>query len=349
MPRRRQAPVSTSTSDIADDGQELLAAAAAKVGKKVAAASQQTATGKPAAGISKPRRQRRRITVSEDGETINRDEDRQSSDPWSGAHSSVNHESPRPVFGAVLCTIVATTILALSVIAWRNGPDPVQASLLQAPPEVPRALFRQWVQAFPDSEALFQRPDLATMEAFAAFLSSQPAVRRVETIRLDPSSIPENGALTLQIQLDMRRPLLPVILASGERAWISDDGVLLPGILDGPRNMPMVRGLEGTNNDIIMELIQIWPSLSQSIASFMPNLISEIHVDAAMPQSNRPGLVFHTRPGTRLVWGSPEEHRFGVDQDKRLRNLIHTLRCQGDLRRVPEINVRFHEPFAIVR
>ena len=50
-----------------------------------------------------------------------------------------------------------------------------------------------------------------------------------------------------------------------------------------------------------------------------------------------------------LTWGHPSEARFGVSRDQRLEHLVHTLRCQGDLRRVPEINVRFSEPFAVVR
>ena len=68
----------------------------------------------------------------------------------------------------------------------------------------------------------------------------------------------------------------------------------------------------------------------------------------AVPAQPR-GIVLATRQGARLVWGRPGEERFGVQPDEKVRDLVHTLKCQGDLSRIDSVNVRFHEPFYSLR
>jgi hypothetical protein len=149
--------------------------------------------------------------------------------------------------------------------------------------------------------------------------------------------------------LELRKPLLPAAWKTGEMSWISDDGRILPGILNGPKGQPKVRGIEDSDQESIDELVAIWPKLSREIESFLPKLVSEIHLNAPLGSADQRGLVLLTNPGTKLTWGHPSEARFGVTREQRLEHLVHTLRCQGNLRRVPEINVRFSEPFAVVR
>lgn len=338
-PGRKQAPPSRSGATSADDDAQALIAAATSRRQ-----SPKGVTGQARKALAKGRKHH---AQSEEDEAPR--ETRSGSDPWAGVTYDEDHCPRRWSLSTILLCMVAVTALALSVIAWRSAPPPTAHCVLTQPAGVPRALFAQWVRGFPDSEALFSRPDLRTLESFAAYLGSQAAVREVRSIRLEPGEGSHRGQMVLQIDLALRKPILPVILATGERAWLSESGHLLPGVLDGPQGQPLVRGIEYASAAVINELVAVWPDLSRSIHAFMPGLITEIRCDAPLGSSEQLGLVFVTQPGTLLTWGNPSEVRYGVSREQRLRNLVHTLRCQGDLRRVPEINVRFHEPFAVVR
>ena len=359
MPRRRKhAPTSRIDMSATDsDGQELVAAAQRSVDKntpqrrkaaskkKKSQSSKEAARSRSVAAAAEEAAKDRALSLDETGTDS---DTRSSSDAWAGvsepgsAKGSIN-------FRSVILCLVACASLALSISAWRSAPQPNQRGVLLPPTEVPRPLFRQWVLAFPDSSALFARPDQDTLEAFAAFLGSQVSVKQVRGVRLEPDPNGAPGSSRLAIDLEMRKPLLPVVLETGEQSWISNDGRILPGILNGPKGQPKVRGIEYSDQESIDELVAIWPRLSREIDSFLPKLVSEIHLNAPLGSGTQRGLVFLTNPGTILTWGHPSEARFGVNREQRLEHLVHTLRCQGDLRRVPEINVRFSEPFAVVR
>ena len=60
-------------------------------------------------------------------------------------------------------------------------------------------------------------------------------------------------------------------------------------------------------------------------------------------------MVLYTRHGSRLIWGRPGEERYGVREEDKVRDLIHTIRSHGDLGRIAAINVRFKEPFSELR
>jgi hypothetical protein len=59
--------------------------------------------------------------------------------------------------------------------------------------------------------------------------------------------------------------------------------------------------------------------------------------------------VLYTRQGAKFIWGAPGEERFGVQSEDKVRDLVHTIKCQGDLSRIERINVRFKEPFYLLR
>jgi hypothetical protein len=114
----------------------------------------------------------------------------------------------------------------------------------------------------------------------------------------------------------------------------------------------VVRGLEEAGPEAVTELTELWPRLHKQLKSLKldptgAGLISAIRCDQPLA-GGRSGIAMYTRQGTVLVWGAPEEDDFGPSVETKVRNLIHTLRCQGDLRRVEEVNVRFNDPFAVL-
>jgi hypothetical protein len=179
---------------------------------------------------------------------------------------------------------------------------------------------------------------------------------------------------TVEIQLALRQPYLPAILRDGSRAWIDAAGIVLPGVLPSPGvQRPVVRRLEGGGREALVAAVDLWQRLEPLVEK---GLITEIglndHLElqtaptvtpapaptpvAGLPAvpakavpSGVPGIVLYTRQGTRLVWGRPGEERYGVQAADKVRDLVHTLQCQGDLSRTVAINVRFHEPYYVLR
>ena len=69
----------------------------------------------------------------------------------------------------------------------------------------------------------------------------------------------------------------------------------------------------------------------------------------------------HTSEETAAIWMADGNCRnyppaaffpsdgVGVDRARKIRDLVHTIRCQGDLTRVAAINVRFKKPYFTLR
>ncbi|TVR11090.1 MAG: hypothetical protein EA401_11685 [Planctomycetota bacterium] len=310
-----------------DDAQDLLAVAQRKRAGKQAPAAVQTSRKK----------------AGEREESVSRGD----SDPWN-AHSGDDDTRRGADWPTFLLTAVAVVVIVLTGMSLRMAPPAAQHTEVLAPDGVPTDLMREWLRGFHDSELLFRRPDAQTLDAFAAYLRNRTAVDEVHSVRLRHHHQAGRHPMKLAIDVTLHRPMLPVMLANGERAWLGERGHILPGILPGPSDRPLVRGIEYADGSIVDEIVAVWPQLHTRLHRTMPGLIREIHAHAPLPNSDDHGVIFTTSPGTVLVWGNPEESRYGVSREQRLSNLIHTLRSQGDLRRVPEINVRFHEPFAVV-
>lgn len=324
MPRKKVVTQSV------DDAQDLLDIAQRKRAGKGASASP-------------PKRSPRKAKAEQADTSTSRADN----DPWN-ARASDEQRKVGSDWPTVLLTVVAVLVIVLTGISLRSAPAPAQHTEVMTPEGVPTDLMRQWLRGFHDSEMLFQRPSTATLDAFAAYLRNRTAVDAVHGVRLRHH--PEAGQYPMQLEIDLQlhKPMLPVMLANGERAWLGERGHVLPGILAGPIDLPLVRGIEYADASVVKEVLAIWPQLHQRLHREMPGLIREIRCHEPLPNSDDHGLVFTTAPGTLLVWGHPDESRYGVSREQRLSNLIHTLRSQGDLRRVPEINVRFSEPFAVV-
>jgi hypothetical protein len=142
--------------------------------------------------------------------------------------------------------------------------------------------------------------------------------------------------------------MMPVVLASGERAWVDGEGWLLPGSLPGPvARRPVLRAIEWGGVEGVRAAIALWRLLEPQVE---PGLITDIHLsDTLDARGLTRGIVLYTRHGSRLIWGKPGEERYGVRNEDKVRDLVHTLRAQGDLNRLAAVNVRFKQPFFTLR
>ena len=276
---------------------------------------------------------------------------------------------PLPVANVTISWLPGPRVPDAEVLAWlRRCP---QYEKLSAPNEWVLQKLADHLRALP-----------AVAEVRQVRLFHEPgkvsAIRRVTG--KPPVLVQLNGIRrTVEVQLGLRQPYLPAILKDGSRAWIDAAGVVLPGVLPNPGvQRPLVRGLEGGGRPAIAEAVELWRQLEPQIEK---GLITDIVLnDALDPLSPAPavaggqalaggqavaggqpappvqipagtprGLVLYTRQGAKFIWGAPGEERFGVQSEDKVRDLVHTIKCQGDLSRIERINVRFKEPFYLLR
>jgi hypothetical protein len=249
-------------------------------------------------------------------------------------------------WGVAACA-AALALLVLTVDGLHEVPAPlpvssVRVSWLQGP-QIPVNEVLAWLDRFPDRDRL-REPNAWVLDRLAAFLRDQPAVARVQQVRLEhePATSVQGARRTLEIVVGLRQPVMPVVLASGERAWIDVEGRVLPGILPGPEvRRPQLRGLEGAQPGVIVAALHMWALLEPELE---PGLVSWIQLDDQLDERGARGIVLYTRQGSRLIWGDPDEQRYGVKAEAKARDLVHTIRCQGDMSRVATINVRYSQP-----
>jgi hypothetical protein len=265
----------------------------------------------------------------------------------------------------------ATALVVLSLVAVGDLPAPLPVSNVAITwlpgPRVPDAEVMAWLRRCPQFEKL-NSPNEWVLGKLADHLRGLPAVSEVRQVRLfhepgkmsavrrvpgkPPVMVQVDGLRrTVEIQLSLRKPYLPAVLGDRSRVWIDEDGIVLPGILPSPGvQRPMVRMLEAGGKDSVQAAVDLWQRLEPQIEK---GLVSDIVLNdvldlPATPTSPR-GIVLYTRQGARLVWGHPGEEKFGVGPEEKVRDLVHTLHCQGDLSRIAAVNVRFHEPFYLLR
>ena len=238
-------------------------------------------------------------------------------------------------------------VVVVSAASWLAAPPAVPLVGMQFTEgvRVPQLLQEQWLRDYRNLQAVVRNPDAEVMADFAAYLASRPAVERVGYVRVAWHEVEGRLCREVEVDLSLREPVLPVILATGERAWVDHEGVVLPGLLSGPADEPIVRGYEEGGVEALQELLAVWSQLREELPR---NFINEVHLAADLGSADQRGLVFLTTTGTRLVWGAPGESRYGLSRETKARNLVHTLRCQGDLHAIKVINVRFPEPYTTV-
>jgi hypothetical protein len=251
----------------------------------------------------------------------------------------------------------ALAVLVLTVDGLHETPPAmpvgaVRISWLPGPQLPPREVLA-WLDRFPAHDKL-REPNPWVLDQLAQYLREQAAVAEVRQVRLvhEPAqSAAKNGERglhrTLELVLALRQPVMPVVLASGERAWLDADARVLPGIVPGPNvRRPMLRALESAKPGVAKAALAMWTRLEPQLEQ---GLITDVVLDDALDDRGARGIVLYTRQGSRLIWGDPGEERYGVNAEAKARDLVHTLRCQGDLARVATINVRFSQPFFTFR
>ncbi len=252
---------------------------------------------------------------------------------------------------AALAVVLASGVLiGLAIDATPEPPRvrKVEAAWLPGP-KVADPEFRSWIASFPQRDQLPRANDWV-LDQLADHLRKHPAVAEVARVRLVNDTVdPADPGRSIVVSLRLRSPVMPVTLVSGARAWLDADGHVLPGMLPGPAvRRPVVHEVETAGTGIAAAAVQLWQRLE---ARLEPGLVQEMHLNAPLEDAvaNGPvpatGIVLVTRQGTRLIWGRPEDERYGLDASARLEALIHTIRCQGDLSATRSVNVRFKKPF----
>ncbi len=249
-------------------------------------------------------------------------------------------------------------LLVFSFYAIDKTPAPMAVTGFQVQwlpgPKVADAEVLSWVRSFPHAAKL-RDGDPAVLTALAEHLRKQPIVseiREVSVVHVPMASHPEQLQRNLRIIVALRQPVLPVVLSSreraGERAWVDDEGHLLPGTLTGPTaRRPVLRAIEWAGVDGVKVALQIWKLLETQVE---PGLITDIHLYDVLDQRGlQRGIVLYTRHGSRLIWGRPGDDRYGIKPEDKVRDLVHSMRSQGDVSRVAAINVRFKQPYFVLR
>jgi hypothetical protein len=257
------------------------------------------------------------------------------------------------MWGCAAVAMIAVTVL-FSFYAIDKAPTPLPVTGFRVAwlpgPKVPQAEVLGWIRTFPHSPAL-RDGRAETLEQLAEFLRKQPVVSEVRAVSVVHEPHPgqvDRLQRTLEVVMALRQPVLPVVLGSGERAWVDAQGWLLPGSMPGPTaRRPVLRAIEWAGIDGVRAALELWKQLEPQIE---PGLVTDMHLhDVLDKRGLQRGIVLYTRSGSRLIWGRPGEDRFGVRPEDKIRDLVHTIRCQGDLNRVASINVRFKEPFFELR
>jgi hypothetical protein len=260
--------------------------------------------------------------------------------------------TPRPrgpgAWTAVL-VCVALSVLVLSAAAASSLPKPlpvdqVQVQWLDGPRATPREV-NGWLATFPERDQLAEA-NAWVMGRLSEHLLSRPGVGEVQSVRLRHDSRTIDGRTRavrlLEVRMGMRRPFMPGVLASGARVWVDREGVVLPGSLPAPdRRRPFLRQIEAGSAQL-RHAVEAWSVLEPQLE---PGLVSTIECAAPLDERGAFGVVMTTVNGCRLVWGRPEDAMLGRDATARAADLVHTIRCQGDLSRIGSINVRFAKPF----
>ncbi len=266
-----------------------------------------------------------------------------------GAVDSSVHVGRRLGAWGLSACAAAIAVVSLAGFAARQAPEPapvrgMRIVYLDGPRLADRDLFGL-IRRYPDLDAL-RGGDGETLASFSVWLAAQPAVLAVDKVRY--VHVPSGERRVVEVTLGLRTPELPVVLATGGRAWLAADGVLLPGIMPAPdaRPRPVVRGLEGVDSERVAEALWLWSELSRRLE---PGLITDIHLNADLDLRGQQGIVLGTAGGSRLIWGLPTDARYGLDRQRKVDDLLHTIRCQGDLARIATINVRYQKAFFTLR
>lgn len=257
---------------------------------------------------------------------------------------------PRWTPWGIAAALLAGLVLAGTIWGAITAPTPQKVARIRpawvAGPQVSYNEFLRWIWTFPLRERLVD-PNAWVLDRLVDHLRATPGIAEVRQVRLVHEPDGKRLARVAEVELSLRTPFLPGVLGDGRRVWLDREGRVLPGILPAPASArPVVRQIEAGGRAAVAETIALWSQLETALP---PGLVSDILLGERLDETGARGIVLITRPGARLVWGRPGEERFGVDGASKCRDLVRTLRAQGDLSRIADINVRFREPFYTMR
>lgn len=259
----------------------------------------------------------------------------------------------------VAAAAAALAVAVLTLDALHEVPRAMPVSAVRIAwlpgPRLPDPEVLAWLNLCPVREKLAE-PNPWVLDQLAAWLRAQPAVAAVDRVRVvheahqaaTPGKAPRQAMRrTLELTLGLRQPVMPAVLASGESAWVDIEGRVLPGHLPGPGvKRPKLRAIEQARPGAVLAALAMWSRLEPELET---GLVSDIVLNDPLDERGARGIVLYTRHGSRLIWGDHEEERYGVRAEAKARDLVRTLRAQGDLTRVATINVRFNQPFFTFR
>ena len=329
-----------ATPEPSDSGEALIAAAERK---RRRAKPEAPAGAEPAAPPTRRRRKAAAIPREVTAGTEPGDEQPTAASPPS--------RSPRAWATVAVCAALA--VLVLSVAAAVNLPKPLPVDRVEVRwlegPQAPQREVDGWLATFPGREQL-AATNSWVMGKLSEHLLAQPGVGEVRAVRLKHETTTAAGRTrlirVLEVEMGMRRPYMPGVLATGTRVWIDREGVVLPGSLPGPdRRRPLLRQLEQGGGNL-RSAVEAWQLIEPQIEA---NLVATIDCAAPIDDRGARGIVLNASAGSRLVWGRPDEAALGRDAESKARDLVHTIRCQGDLSRIASVNVRFAKPFYTMR
>lgn len=345
--RQQSDDLRPDTPEPSDSGEALIAAAERKRRKPKAAEEAPAAAEAP----TTPTR-RRRKAPPRDASVATEPGDEPASPAAAEAPAA-----PTPMRGprawTAVCICAALALLVLSAAAAANLPRPLPVDRVRVTwlegPKAPQREVDGWLSTFPGREQLAEANGWV-MGKLSEHLLAQPGVGEVRAVRLlhDRTYVDGRPRMirVLDIEMGMRRPYMPGVLVSGGRVWVDREGVVLPGSLPGPdRRRPLLRQIEASSANL-RAAVEAWQLIESQLD---PNLIANIECAAPIDDRGARGIVLNAVAGSRLIWGRPDENTLGRDAESKAKDLVHTIRCQGDLSRIACVNVRFAKPFYTLR
>ncbi len=336
-----------ATPEPSDHGEELIAVAERKR-RKPAAVPAPVAPVAPAAST----RRKRKPAMPRDA-TAGTEPDDTPGSPGAALERAATRRATGPTAWTAVCVCAALALLVLSAAAATNLPRPLPVDRVEViwleGPRAPQREVDGWLASFPSREQLASANGWV-MGKLSEHLLAQPGVGEVRSVQLKHDELLVSGkprlVRILEVELGMRRPYMPASMANGSRVWVDREGVVLPGSLPGPdRRRPLLRGIEaGAGN--LRAAVEAWQLVEPQLE---PNLVATIDCAAPIDDRGGRGIVMNATAGSRLVWGRPDETALGRDPESKARDLVHTIRCQGDLGRIATVNVRFAKPFYTLR
>ena len=207
---------------------------------------------------------------------------------------------------ALAAAVLIIALGGFSIYAANCAPAPLPLSdfrveFLPTGPQVAKREVASWLGRFPNRDKL-ATAEPWVLDRLTGYLRSLPAVatvRRVEAIH-EPVMKQDQEQLRriLILELGLRTPEMPAVLSTGERVWIDNDGVVLPGVLPAPaQRRPTLLAIERGGAPAVKEALSLWHDLEPHLG----NEVVEICLDDPLDGAVAGGLGQHQKVKERAL------------------------------------------------